>query len=128
MLLEGWKNDEEDEMTPFNRRKDEFSIQDGCVLWGSRVVVPKKGQPKVLHQLHHGHPGMARMKRLARSIVWWPGIDADITSKIQGCRQCQEKQKSPPKSPLQPWSWPEQLWSRLHVDHAGPFWAKHFSW
>jgi hypothetical protein len=64
MLLEGWKNEEEDEVTPFNR-KDELSIQDGCVLWGSRVVVPKKGQPKVLDQLHQGHPGMARMKSLA---------------------------------------------------------------
>ena len=94
--------------------------------WGSRVVVPNKGQPKVLDQLHQGHPGMARMKSLAQSIVWWPGIDTDITSMIQGCRQCQEKQKSPPKSPLQPWSWPEQPWSRLHVDHAGPFLGKTF--
>ena len=103
-------------MTPSNCRKDELSIQDGCVLWGSRVVVPKKGQPKVLDRLHQGHPGMARMKSLARSIVWWPGIDADITSKIQGCRQCQEKQKSPP----------EQPWSQLHVDHARPFLSKTF--
>ena len=43
-------------MIPFNR-KDELSVQDGCVVWGSHVVVPKKGQAQVLEQLHQGHPG-----------------------------------------------------------------------
>ena len=126
MVLHGWEGGEEQHMTPFTRKRDELSIQDGCILWGSRVVVPKKGQAQVLELLHQGHPGMARMKSLARSVVWWPGIDADIVAKVQDCRQCQEHQKAPTKSPLQPWKWPEQPWSRLHIDHAGPFMGKTF--
>ena len=47
---------------------------DGCVLWGSRVVVPKAGHEKVLDELHEGHPRVSRMKGL-RGMVWWPGID-----------------------------------------------------
>jgi len=125
-ILHGWQNTEEEGMTPFHRRRDELSVQDGCVLWGSRVVVPKQGYAKVLDLLHQCHPGKTRMKRLARTVVWWPGIDTDIEARVQDCHQCQENKTTPPKVPLTPWKWPEQPWSRLHIDHAGPFLGKTF--
>ena len=81
---------------------------------------------RVLEQLHQSLPGMARMKNIARSMVWWPGIDTDIETKVQSCTQCKQNQKNPAKSPLQPWKWPEEPWSRLHIDHAGPFLGKTF--
>ena len=67
------------------------------------------------------HPGVTRMKRLARTLVWWPGIDHDIEQKVKSCPECQINQASPPEAPLQPWRWPTRPWSRLHVDFAGPF-------
>ena len=88
------------------------------MLWGHRVVIPPQGWSQVLQELHESHPGISRMKSLARSFVWWPGMDDDI---LQGCVECQGNQKLPAKSPLQPWEWPEQPWTRLHVDYAGPF-------
>ena len=38
----------------YQQRKDHLSAQYGCVLLGSRVVVP--GQGKVIKELHQGHP------------------------------------------------------------------------
>ena len=61
------------------------------------------------------------MKSLARSFVWWPGMDDNIAKLVQECAECQENQRMPARSPLQPWEWPKQPWSRLHVDYAGPF-------
>ena len=61
------------------------------------------------------------MKALARSMVWWPGIDADLETKVKQCAACQANRKSPPEAPLHPWEWPSKPWSRLHVDFAGPF-------
>ena len=56
-------------MQPFQSRATELSVQDGCILRGSRVVVPKQGRQAVATLLHEGHPGITRMKRLARGYV-----------------------------------------------------------
>ena len=66
------------------------------------------------------------MKALARSYVWWPGLDTDIVTKVQLCHHCQENRNSPAKAPLHPWEWPTQPWTRLHMDHAGPIHGKLF--
>ena len=54
---------------------------------GNRVIVPKKGQERVLQQLHEGHPGITRMKAIAQSVVWWPGIDKTIEQAVKECPQ-----------------------------------------
>ena len=46
-----------------------LSIKDGCLLRGSRVVVPPKLRCRVVDEQHEGHPGIAKMKSLARQYV-----------------------------------------------------------
>ena len=66
------------------------------------------------------------MKQLARSVVWWPGVDSDIENLVKSCTTCSLHQKSPPVAPLHPWEWPKTPWMRLHIDNAGPFMGKMF--
>ena len=80
----------------------------------------------VLEMLHEAHPGIVRMKALARSVVWWPGIDGDLEKKVKSCQPCQVNAKSSPVAPLHPWEFPTRPWSRLHIDFAGPFLGKLF--
>ena len=84
------------------------------------MVVPRPGRQQILEELHAGHPGIARMKSLARMFVWWPQMDNDIEIMVKGCLECQQSQPVPAKAPLHPWEWPSKPWSRLHVDFAGP--------
>jgi len=61
------------------------------------------------------------MKSLARSYVWWPGMDSQIEDVVKSCPVCQESRPSSAPAPLHPWEWPSQPWSRIHLDFAGPF-------
>ena len=124
-ILQGWPTTQlGEEFKPFNSRKDELSILDGCILWGARVVVPPPGQKSVLEELHETHLGVSKMKALARSYIWWPKMDTDIEALVKKCTDCQQSSSSPPTAPLHPWEWPAQPWSRLHLDFAGPFLGK----
>ena len=63
-----WQATDEAALQPYQQRASELSIQDGCLLWGSRVVVPKKGREAVITLLHEGHPGVTWMKRLGDTL------------------------------------------------------------
>ena len=121
-VQQGWPHRDaiEKHVMPFYERRDELTVHDGCLLWGTRVIVPKVHRSDVLIQLHEGHPGITRMKGLSRMYVWWPGIWKDIEEAVRECGHCQQHQSSPPVAPLHPWSWPTRPWARLHIDYAGP--------
>lgn len=121
-LKQGWpcKVDKKSSLSPFFKRKEELSIFEGCILWGTRVVIPSAFREAILAELHEGHPGIVRMKGLARSYVWWPGITGDIETTVHLCSECQMSQATPAHAPLHPWHWPTRPWARLHLDYAGP--------
>ena len=64
------------------------------------------------------HPGIVRMKEIARSFVWWPNCDKDIEITVRNCSKCQQVKSPPAVSPLIPWSWPATPWTRVHIDYA----------
>ncbi|XP_060083604.1 uncharacterized protein K02A2.6-like [Ylistrum balloti] len=100
--------------------RTELSLQNGCVLWGNRIVVPPPGRGKLLEQLHEGHPGVVKMKSIARSYFWWPRLDHEIETKVKTCTDCQMVKAVPAAAPLHPWQVPERPCSHLHIDYAGP--------
>ena len=120
-VANGWKDTNTYEMLkPFYSRRHEITLYQGCLLWGIRVIVPVKLRTQILNLLHESHPGVVRLKALARSYVWWPGIDCDIEKLVKQCFGCQKNQNMPAIAPLHPWEWPSSPWERIHIDFAGP--------
>ena len=68
----------------------------------------EKGREAVISLLHEGHPGITRMKRLARGYVWWPAMDKMLEFAVKTCAECQENQRLPAKAPMHPWKWPDR--------------------
>ncbi|XP_054259367.1 uncharacterized protein K02A2.6-like [Macrosteles quadrilineatus] len=117
-VMYGWTSSDEPELAIFLRKKDELSVEQGCLLWGSRVVIPKKLYSSVLQMLHDQHLGVTRMKMLARSYVWWPGMEKSIEDVVASCSACQLTRNSIPKVPLQQWPTTSTRWQRTHIDFA----------
>ena len=119
----GWPADHSlgEDLKPFKHRSTELTEEDGCLLWGIRVIIPQSLQSFVLDELHDSHPGISKMKALARCHVWWNDIDRNIEDLVRSCAACQSVKHTPPVGPLQPWLWPSRPWARIHVDFAGSF-------
>ena len=77
-----------EDIAPFHRKKKELTLQDGCVLWDKRAIIPEKLQLQLLEELHFAYVGICRMKSLARSFIWWPSLEADIEKLAADCESC----------------------------------------
>ncbi|CAI6356579.1 unnamed protein product [Macrosiphum euphorbiae] len=117
-LNNGWPHFSQlnDELKPFYKNRLKLSLESGCILFGNRVVIPKRLQVQVLDILHKGHPGIVRCKLLARSYVWWPTIEVDILKYVQSCMPCQVNQYDKIKKIYAPLPETSQTWMRLHLD------------
>ena len=117
--LRGWPTSVSQPLQPYYNRRTELSLCQGCLIWGTRVVIPTSLRKPLLQELHTGHLGIVRMKGIARSFIWWPGIDKDIESTAAMCNECLCDRRMPPSSVHQ-WERPPGPWIRIHADFLGP--------
>ena len=110
----------------FRRIHTSLSCQNGCLFYGSRIVILPGLHDQILQLLHLGHFGIQRMKQLARTVVYWPRIDDDIANTCRNCTARAEHQNNSPKTANHPWIMPEKPWSRIHIDHAINFMGKNW--
>ncbi|XP_040168903.1 uncharacterized protein K02A2.6-like isoform X1 [Anopheles arabiensis] len=122
-IKEGWPpktiiNDPK--ILQFYQRRDGLSVVADCITYGERLVVPPSSRESVLKQLHKGHPGIERMRSIARQYVYWPNVDEDVAHIVKSCIECSSVAKTDRKTTLESWPVPEKAWQRLHLDYAGP--------
>ncbi|XP_014211950.1 uncharacterized protein K02A2.6-like [Copidosoma floridanum] len=119
-LRQGWPAKINEQLQPFKNRQLELAIENECILWGHRLVIPMSLQVIILKELHEAHMGIVKMKALARSHVWWPGIDKAIKNTVKSCDLCLRFNSDPPRALLHVWKWPDAPNQRIHVDFCGP--------
>lgn len=122
-ILNGWPRDRkgsDPRLQPYLSRKLELTVVHGLVYWGHRVIVPAAAREQMLELLHETHQGASAMKAVARTSVWWPRLDGDIEQMASNCPSCVQSRPMPPAKPPVNWPMTQEIWSRLHVDFAGP--------
>ena len=89
--------------------RNELTNVGQIVLRGTRIVVPRELQKRVLDLAHEGHQGIVKTKERLRSKVWWPGIDKQAEKKCRECFGCQlVLTKHVPPPPIKPTRLPDR--------------------
>ncbi|XP_055588819.1 uncharacterized protein K02A2.6-like [Uranotaenia lowii] len=127
---EGWPTKKTSITDPgiqqFFQRRECLSVVTGCLLYGERLVIPPRFRKRVLQQLHKRHPGVERMRSLARRYVYWPNVDDEVANLVRSCNECASVAKTDRKTTMESWPTPEKPWQRLHLDYAGPLDGNYF--
>lgn len=97
------------------KHRGEFTVCDGLLLKGSRLVVPASLQGEVLGFIHEGHQGVNRCRARARDSVWWPGVSKQIKSMVEDCERCASTRVQRAE-PLVASPSPELPWQQLGID------------
>jgi transposase InsO family protein len=69
-----------------------------------QVILPSSCRDHVFTCLHNdlGHPGRDKTLSLIKQRFFWPGMDADISRRLLGCRRCLCRKAQGLKAPLVP--------------------------
>lgn len=99
----------------FANQQDLESVEE-CLLYKDRVIVPKMYQKPILKLLHNNHAGIVKMKQLARSMVYWFGINSDIEQFVTSCETCNSMAIPHKSDSSSKWIPTTRPFSRVHVD------------
>lgn len=72
MFTANWLNNSKNvsiDLKPFYRRRLEFSIEQGYLMWEHRLIIPPKYRKQLLQKLHSTYMGTVKTKALARSYI-----------------------------------------------------------
>ncbi|XP_031347958.1 uncharacterized protein K02A2.6-like isoform X1 [Photinus pyralis] len=119
-LMQGWPEKVLETEKPYFIRKNELTIEQNCIMWGYRVIIPKKFRHQLLNELHSSHLGIVKMKSIARGYFWFPKLDEEIEKMGKSCLPCLKTMDNPQKSIPTPWNRTERPWQRIHMDFCGP--------
>ena len=86
---------------------NQLSVENGVLIKSDRVCIPPELQDRTLYDLHDGHLGVEKMTHLARSSVYWQGINSNIIDYVRRCTTCAKHKALQSVQPMLPRDVPE---------------------
>lgn len=115
-MMSHWPDKVPQDILSYKMKKNSLNAESNCIFYGDRIIVPKSLQDKILISLHTNHSGIVKMKMLARSYVWWSGIDNDIEEFVKKCYNCQVTQNVPKEVIHTSWENTTYPFQRVYID------------
>lgn len=80
--------------------KDELTEQNGLVIRGEQIVIPRHIRKMMIEKVHMGHQGMVYSTKLAKSSLFWTGMSKQIADKNASCDPCMKYSASNSKEEM----------------------------
>ena len=93
----------------------------------SRLVIPKVLRVRALQWYHHylQHPGISRLEETLVTVMYWPGLRADVRRHVKSCDRCQKgKRRARQYGHVPPKIADQVPWQKVCVDLIGPYTIK----
>ena len=95
--------------------RDKLSIEGDLLMKGERIVIPTTCRDSILADLHKSHEGVNQSLSLARTCVYWPGMEVDVTDYVKQCIMCINNSKMPVET-FHPHEVPTRPWVKLGME------------
>ena len=103
-------------MCPYFHICDDLVVQDGLILRGDRLVVPKALRKQMMEELHASHQGVESTLRRAKEITYWPNMKAELSDYISKCDTCCAIGARQSKETLISHDIPDHPWAKIATD------------
>lgn len=100
---------------PYAQVEEELTVEEGLLLKGCRLVIPKSLHTDIIQKLHAGHQGIVKCRERAKQSVWWPGLSTQLQKVVEGCDTCTKKRDNP-REPLLTSDFPDRPWAKVGAD------------
>ena len=117
--MEGWPRHRDGviaEAQPHHHVRDELSVDDGLLLRGVCIIIPKVLRSEMLSRIHDGHQGTSKCRERTKQGIWWPGLSSQISEIVTNCEHCQVYRNAQQHEPLIPTYIPERPWQHIGAD------------
>ncbi|UYV67652.1 K02A2.6-like [Cordylochernes scorpioides] len=116
--MSGWpknKREVDPALRGYWQFQEDLTYQNGLLLRGHRILIPKSLRKDILEKLHQGHFGINKCRSRAKESVWWLGISQEIERMVSSCTKCL-KERKPKHEPLMPSEFPIRPWQKVGMD------------
>ena len=118
-ILRGWPENKIQVPTallPYYHYRDELAVSDGVIMRGERVVIPTSLRREMKRRVHTGHLGINTCLRLARDVMYWPGMSSEVRQHVETCGTCATFSDKQPKESVVITDIPKWPWRKVGVD------------
>ena len=118
-MLRGWhetKQEADPSVAEYWAFREEFSIHNGVLYKGERIIVPAALRKEVMSRVHASHQGEQACPRRGRDALFWPCMSQEIRDLVTSCSLCADYVPAQAKEPLMTPEPPKRPWSIVAQD------------
>lgn len=118
-ITEGWPDSihkVSDPVKMYHKFKDELALEEGIIYRSGRILIPQKLRRFIIDRLHLQHSGIENTINLAYQNVFWPGMRAEITERVQNCNVCLTNSDNQSKEEMQSVKIPDYPFQIISMD------------